>query len=258
MSIPVSYRARWIFPVDRPPIAHGTLTIVHNRIMAVDPPGRCPADVDLGQVAILPGLVNAHTHLDLGALQGKLKPPGLFTDWLREVVAYRRSSTPDEWTASIRAGIDECLRSGVTLVGDIATGGLSADLLRASPLRSVVFFEVIGLTQSRAEQTWVEFEAWIRLQKRTSRYRPGISPHAPYTVCHWLLLLARGAVEQHGLPLAIHFAETGCEAELLKKHTGPLRRFLEELGAWNEEGLSDSLPWIADTCLSYAPSLFVH
>src|SRR5262245_38935385 len=120
-----SLTARYVFPVDGPPLPGGVVTVSGDRIAAVEPHGTRTADVDLGNAAVLPGLVNAHTHLDLAGLRGKCPPTPGFTQWLRGVIAHRRSRTPEETAADIEAGIRESIAAGTTLVGDIAAGGAS-------------------------------------------------------------------------------------------------------------------------------------
>src|SRR5262245_7189288 len=90
--------ARWVFPVAGPPLPRGVVTVEGDRLAAVGPAGSRTADRDFGNAAIIPGLVNAHTHLDLSGAHGKIPPtsPDRFTDWLRGVIAYRRQRTADE------------------------------------------------------------------------------------------------------------------------------------------------------------------
>src|SRR5262249_30003843 len=104
--------ARWVFPVARPPLEGGTVTVAGDRIAAVEPHGHRPAHVDFGDAAILPGLVNAHTHLDLSGMRGLAPPSPDFTGWLRRVIAFRRLRTPEQVRADVRAGLDECIRTG--------------------------------------------------------------------------------------------------------------------------------------------------
>src|SRR5438874_10410019 len=89
-------KSRWIFPVDRPPLANGTLTISGEHVVAVQACGEAVADDDLGNVAIIPGLVNAHTHLDLSRLRGKTPPVADFTQWLSAVIGQRREQTLEQ------------------------------------------------------------------------------------------------------------------------------------------------------------------
>src|ERR1043166_2683691 len=88
--------ARWILPVAGPPLERGTVTVSADRIIAVLPHGSRTADMHLGNAAVMPGLVNAHTHLDLSGLRGKCPPTADFTDWLREVIRHRRGLVPGQ------------------------------------------------------------------------------------------------------------------------------------------------------------------
>src|SRR5262245_44655122 len=106
--------ARWVFPATSPPLAGGTVTVRGDRIVAVHPGRERSTDVDLGNVAIIPGLVNAHTHLDLTALRGLVAPGPDFVGWLQGVVGQRRAQSPETAAAGIRAGLDECLWFGTT------------------------------------------------------------------------------------------------------------------------------------------------
>ncbi|HJZ55822.1 MAG TPA: amidohydrolase family protein, partial [Gemmataceae bacterium] len=145
-----TYTARWVFPISGPPVANGVVVVRGSQIEAVEAAGR--ADVDFGNAAIIPGLVNPHTHLDLSGARGQIPPtdPDHFTDWLRGVIAYRRSRTPEQVQSDIRAGLAECLRSGTTLLGDISADGGSWDAVAEAPTRAVVFRELIGLSEERA------------------------------------------------------------------------------------------------------------
>ncbi|HEV3235828.1 MAG TPA: hypothetical protein VGZ25_02500, partial [Gemmataceae bacterium] len=91
-----SLTARVVFPVDGPPLENGTVVIEGDRFLAIEPKNSRKADVDLGNVAIIPGLVNAHTHLDLSGLRGKIAFTGSFTDWLRAVIQHRRIMTGED------------------------------------------------------------------------------------------------------------------------------------------------------------------
>src|SRR6476469_6468934 len=119
MSAPWSFTARWVFPVASPPVGRAVVVVEGGRIAAIEPAGSRPVDLDLGNVAVLPGLVNAHTHLDLSGMRG-LAPPVLpMPEWLGRVVGHRRGRSAQQIAADIDAGLAECLRFGTTLVGDI-------------------------------------------------------------------------------------------------------------------------------------------
>src|SRR5689334_7441827 len=201
--------ARWVFPVARAPLEHGTITIEQDRIVAVEPRGGRKPDYELGNVALLPGLVNAHTHLDLTGLRGKCPPTPDFLDWLRAVVRHRRAMTPEQIQADLRAGLAEALRFGTTLLGDIAAGGASWDALVNAPLRAVVYYEILGLPEERLMPTAKGAWEWFCAHPRSPNCRPGWSPHAPYSVSRtWLFLAAHMS---SSVPIAIHLAETEME-----------------------------------------------
>jgi cytosine/adenosine deaminase-related metal-dependent hydrolase len=230
--------ARWVFPVDRPPLERGTITISGERIVAVEPHGVREPDRDFGNAAIMPGLVNAHTHLDLsGFRRVKLPPPSDFTAWLKEVIRYRRGQTPDQVLSDIEDGLHESLANGVTLLGDIAGGGLSWDTLARAPIRSVVFYELLGLPKARAQTAWAGACGWLRAHAASETCRPGLSPHAPYSARSSLYRAAANLARGRGIPAATHLAETREESELLTDHQGPFVDFLKNLGVWDADGL---------------------
>lgn len=248
-------RARWVFPIDQPPVPYGVVTICGEQIVEVGPAKRRSVDRDLGEVALLPGLVNAHTHLDLSDLRGRDLPRQDFLAWLRAVVAHRRQQTPAQVQAAIRAGLAECLRTGTTLIGDIAAGGQSWEVLAEAPCRAVVFYELLGLTPERAAQALAAARTWAAAHPAQATCRPGLSPHAPYSVRRELFRQA--ADGRPPLPLAIHLAETRAEEELLARREGPFVSFLSELGVWDPTGLVSSWQEVLELAPP-APCLFIH
>src|SRR5262249_13505457 len=118
-------------------------------------------DVDFGNVAIVPGFVNAHTHLDLTGARGLTPPTPDITAWLRSVIAYRKTRTPDQVDADIQAGIAEGLRFGVTEVLDSSVAGRSYDWLAKSPLSGIVYHEIRGLTAERAATSLARARHWV-------------------------------------------------------------------------------------------------
>jgi cytosine/adenosine deaminase-related metal-dependent hydrolase len=246
--------ARWVFPVSGLPLERGTVSIRSDRLVAVEPHGQRPPDHDLGNAALLPGLVNAHTHLDLTGLRGRVPPSADFTGWLRAVVRHRRSRSPEQVQADIRDGLAESLRYGTTLLGDIAAGGATWTVLANAPLRAVVFHEVLGLPKERAKRAWVDLLACLQQHTATPTCRPGISPHAAYSV-HRSILRAAARTK---LPMTIHLAETAAELELLEYHRGPFVPFLTELGVWEPSGLVNTLGELQRRTRSAGPVLFAH
>jgi cytosine/adenosine deaminase-related metal-dependent hydrolase len=249
-----SLTARWVFPVDGPPIEGGVVTVFGEQIYAVEPHGKRTPDIDLGNAAILPGLVNAHTHLDLTGLRGKCPPSPDFTGWLRQVIAHRRTVPPEQTQADIRAGTEECLRFGTTLVGDIASGGASWDALTEAPLRAVVYYELIGLSTERAAAAWEAWKWWHLARSESPTCQAGVSPHAPYSVW-WPVFTGTARAD---MPAATHLAESRDELLLLGERCGPLVPFLKELGAWEPEGLAQGADHILRMMSGRDPVAFVH
>lgn len=260
----ITYTARMIFPIDAPPLERGTITLCLNRVNAVEPHGTRKPDIDLGNVAILPGFVNAHTHLDLSGARGLCPPTPDFTQWLRQVIAFRRSRTPEQVQADIAAGLAECLRFGTTVIGDIASRGASWDLILRAPCRAVVFHELLALSDDRLQAALDEAAAVVAEESSADTwelrigspldFRRGLSPHAPYSVQSRLF----DWVAEHGAPfarVATHLAETQAELELLRSHTGPFAEFLKDLNVWSPSGLIAGPEYVAQILRG---AIFVH
>ena len=229
-----SIRARWVFPVDAEPIENGTVEFESGRIAAVHSRHDRRAR-DLGNAAIIPGLVNAHTHLEFSELDQPLTPAEPFTDWIRTLVGHRRSRGIEPVDA-IRRGYDESERVGTTLIGEIATDGWSIRAFSDVGPAVVVFREVIGLLP---EQTDAQVEIARRhLQAESSSDAAsivrGISPHAPYSVHPDLYHQLVGLAAELHAPLAIHLAETRAELQLLADGTGLLADMLQHFGMWRD------------------------
>jgi cytosine/adenosine deaminase-related metal-dependent hydrolase len=246
--------ARWVFPVAAPPLPGGVVAVAGERIAAVEPHGSRQADLDLGGAAVLPGLVNTHTHLDLSALRGLARPTRNFTVWLRQVIDHRRGCSPEQVRGDIRVGLEECVRTGTTLLGDISGDGSSWEALANGPIRAVVFRELLGLTQKRAVQAWADADAWLAGHAATPTCRPGLSPHAPYSARWWLFSSTATA----GVPAAVHLAESAEESDLLRARRGPFVDFLRDLGVWSPDGLASNVDQVLDLCNGTSPALLVH
>lgn len=214
--------------------------------------------MDLGNAAILPGFVNAHTHLDLTGLRGATPPTPNFVDWLRQVIQHRREQAPGQIQGDIKRGIAESLAAGTTLVGDIASGGQSRDVLANSLLRSVVFFELLGLTKARAHQTWAAACAWLSSFPKLPHCVPGLSPHAPYSVRKSLFEAVCRVAQDRNAPVAVHLAESPAELELLHNQTGPMVSFLKDLGVYDPAGLVHSLPELVELLSEHPRTLLIH
>jgi cytosine/adenosine deaminase-related metal-dependent hydrolase len=190
-------------------------------------------EVDLGDVIVMPGLVNAHTHLEFSGLERPLGHAGApFADWLREVIAYRREGSFQPHEAML-SGLAESAAAGVTSIGDIATVLPELFFDRAPASAHVTSFaEFIGLGAVRAEAQADRLSDMAARWEGTDVVR-GLSPHAPYTVRMELFEAIVRAADEHLLPVAFHLAETRDELRLLAKGDGPLVDLMHGMGVWD-------------------------
>ena len=159
----LTLQARYVFPVDNPPVEDGVVRIQQGRIGWVGPANERTGDLNLGNVAIVPGFVNAHTHLELASLEGPLagdqsgRPGRIETEdevaWLRRVVDQRRVGSEQTLKDTVGRNLRACIEAGTTLLADTTTAGLSWEQVAAASLRAVVFAELIGLKRYRGLQT---------------------------------------------------------------------------------------------------------
>lgn len=252
--MPTIYRADWVFTGVGEPIRNGVLIEEAGQIVECVPWQGHQVNVNLGQSLIIPGLVNAHTHLDLGALRGKLAPPARFTDWLLQVIAYRRQANGQEWTVAITEGVQESLRHGTTWLGDISFNGQSLDALSNSGLEGLVFRELIGMSHERVELALSLADDWINDDSDANS--KCLSPHAPYTVSEPMLTLLHGHF--HSTPMAMHVAETREELQLLNDKSGPFRDFLQSMGVWHPDQLFDNIDSVLNLLNDLDQAYLIH
>jgi len=238
-----AYRARWVFPIDREPIEDGVVTVGSDGLI-VDvgsQPTEGAKTVDLGNVALLPGLINAHTHLEFSLFGRPFGEPGTsFSEWLRRVVAWRRDQPAvlgQEELALIQ-GLQEVRATGTAAIGEIATP-IFADhwLNEPNDQAGVVFFELLSLNPARVGPLLHQAEEYLLPGVQGNQQR-GLSPHAPYTVHPDLLAGAVKLSTERKCSLTMHLAESREELELLDAQTGPLVELLKSLSAWYPESLS--------------------
>jgi cytosine/adenosine deaminase-related metal-dependent hydrolase len=226
--------ARWIIPVSRDPINGGWIRIEHDRIAEIGT-GTPPAGAeDLGDAALLPGLVNAHTHLEFSDCSSPIGAAGVaLHQWIGQVIAARRETTADSKREAIEAGLKELRESGTRLAGEITTAPCDYPSDVAEP-ELITFAEVLGLQQGRADE---RLEAAVR-HNITNR-NGGWSPHAPYSTSPRTIRRCVELAAQYDRPLAMHVAESPAERELLCEGTGPFADTLRSLGVWRD----DLFPW---------------
>lgn len=227
-------RARIILPVSRPPVSNGAILISQNHIRAVAPWRDLQAHLahaeilDLGDVVVLPGLVNAHCHLDYTDMAGQLPPPATFTDWISLITAAKSAWRYSEFARSWLNGAKMLLRTGTTTVGDIeAVPDLLPDVWDATPLRVISFLEMTGI-RARRQPAEILRQAVEKIDSLNhSRCRASLSPHAPYSTLPDLLRLSAGVARGKNLRLATHVAESEQEFEMFVHARGKMFNWLK-------------------------------
>jgi cytosine/adenosine deaminase-related metal-dependent hydrolase len=196
--------------------------------------------IDLGQVAIMPALVNAHTHLELSHLRGVIPPSRTFLGWIGGIMAARRAY-PDPNDARIlsaaREAIGEARASGTGLVGDISNTLVTVPLLRDAGMPAQVFFELLRFNATDAEG--MVRDARTKADAAASpdgTVRIGLAPHAPYSVAPALFRAIRADLDSHpGHVSSVHLGESIEEIEFVKRGTGPWRDVLQRLNVWTDD-----------------------
>ena len=235
-------RARWVVPVSSPPLDDGWIDVADDRITDVGHgvvDGGRGNERDLGHVALMPGLVNAHTHIELSYLAGAVAPASRFTDWIREVMALRRAQ-PDAAAPQIvdaaRDAIAAMEAAGTAAVGDISNTLVTVPLLNAASLAAAVFFELLRFRGREAATVIEQAAERVRNATPAPHVRVWPAPHAPYSVSAPLFQALRRWLDRSPLArTSVHLAESVQETDLLASGKGPFRDLLEDLGAWDDE-----------------------
>lgn len=273
---PKVYRASWVCSVDRPPIKNGFVEVDSNRITNVGSianyQGPRQRIVDLGDGAIIPGLINAHCHLEFSDLPRPLGEPGIrFTDWIRLIVKSRADSneqSPDKKSNAIKQGIEQSAHSGVAGIGEICTLPFEQGAYDCqTPISILHFLEQLGSDQSALENQQAQLLKHLNRSSVDSVENEslkaqttfGASPHAPYS-CHPKLVeqMCRLAAENNRI-VAMHLAETKAERELLDSQSGDFVELLKDFGVWNPNAFpKDRSIFSTLATLSKTKSLIVH
>ncbi len=225
-------RARAVLPVSRTPISNGAILIAGNRIADV---GRWrdlaqaerDETIDLGDTILLPGLINAHCHLDYTDMAGQFSPPKIFSDWLKLITTAKGHWNKSDYATSWMNGAQMLLRTGTTTVGDVeAMPELLPEVWNLGSLRVLSFLEMIGITGRRKPEAIVR-EALDKIDSLdVGRCCAGLSPHAPYSTLPELLRLGAAAARERGLRICMHVAESAKEFEMFVHGRGEMYDWL--------------------------------
>jgi cytosine/adenosine deaminase-related metal-dependent hydrolase len=248
--MPTIYCAKWILPVSSTAIRDGAIAVEGDLITSVGSKSALARQFpeatirELGDSAIIPGLINAHSHLELTAMRGFLEDEESdFFAWLKKLtVARQERLTADDLHVSAAWGACEAARAGVTCVADASDSALqSMDALRDVGLRGIVFQESFGPDRRLASENFEKLKNKISnlRERETALVKCGVSPHAAYTVCAPQLEMISALALDEKLPLMMHAAETAMEVAFICEGTGPFADGLKGRGIeWHALGIS--------------------
>jgi cytosine/adenosine deaminase-related metal-dependent hydrolase len=238
------HAAAWLINPDVPPVDGGAILIRNGLIAATGTLAELKksysaAVVEHHDCAILPGFVNAHTHLELTHFPSwRLRThvdynPRRFSDWIIQLIKVTRNLQPEDFRASLVEGACKCVEAGTTAVGDIVSRYALSSSYSAPPLNVRLFFEALGYDPAhyheRLEQALKTIDA-ISGGNMTA----GLSPHTSYTTSETNLQSIRDAAISRGLPLSIHISESQAESDFIFDTSGPLADEFYPFVSWEQ------------------------
>lgn len=255
-------RARVVLPISQPPIEDGAVAISGNRIVRVGPWKEFSSEgehvTDLGDVILMPGLINAHCHLDYTDMRGQLAPQKKFPDWIRLMLAAKSTWNYSEYAESWINGAQMLARTGTTTVVDFeAVPELLPEVWSTTPLRVVSLLEMTGVKSRRDPRLILQDTVDHILTLPGGRCRPGLAPHAPYSTAPALLWLSAETAERRHWPLSIHVSESIEEFEMFMRGRGGMfdwlrknNRDMSDCGHCSPVELLDDAGVLGENCLA--------
>jgi cytosine/adenosine deaminase-related metal-dependent hydrolase len=240
-------RARTVVTMDGAPIENGAVAVSGNRIVDA---GRfddiktrnAGSGVDLGEQVLLPGLINAHCHLDYTCLRGKILPQKSFTDWIRAINAEKSELSPNDYVASINDGFAEATRFGTTAIANLTAFPELISQVQP-PIRTCWFAELIDIRAPERANELVD--SAIEVLKQNSNW--GLAPHALFTAAKDLFRRCEEIAQQEHILLTTHLAESREEMEMFRDGSGPLYEFMKSIGRpMNDCGIETPLGLFLD------------
>ena len=236
---PLLLSADWVLPITAPPIRDGAVLAVGGRIRdvgqrrAVEAP-QSAEHRHYDGAAILPGLVNLHTHLEYTSF-GPIPERRAFWEWMPVLIQRSRQQTPDFWEASAKAGAQQLVTAGVTCIADIVTFGPGLSAAPAFNLAGISFVEAVGMRESEQLDEQLaslseRLDRSAQLTHGSRRLSTGLGPHTIYTLSTAALERLAHLARVRNLPLTIHLAETAEEVEFAVSGRGLLSERLAPKG----------------------------
>src|SRR5882672_7581697 len=234
-SVMTILRARYVLPMNQPPIEDGAVAIEGDTIVAVGKTAEIRAahtgDVrDLGERVLAPGLINAHCHLDYTRLRSEVEWHGSFTAWILQLVAAKQLHPEKEFVGAIQRGLDMLARSGTTTVVNIESFPGLLDQVLPTKLRVWWCLELIDLNRAEEAKAVAMGALEFIAAHPITRGGFGLSPHAPYTVSGELYRLSAQYAHGRNIPLTTHVAESEEEDDMIRRGTGQMYDYFLRAG----------------------------
>jgi aminodeoxyfutalosine deaminase len=223
-------RAHVVVTMDSPPIENGAVAINGKRIVDLGAfnevrPRRADEVIDLGERALMPGLINAHCHLDYTHLRGKIPAPKSFTDWIRAINAEKAKLSPEDYVAAINEGFAETKKFGTTTIANLTAFPELIGQIQ-SPVRTWWFAELIDVREPHRTNEIVD----LAIESLKSKEHWGLAPHAPFTASSDLYRRCEEVAQRENVLLTTHLAESREEFSMFRNGEGPLYDFLKSIG----------------------------
>lgn len=258
-------RARCLLPMTAAPIDNGAVVVEHGRIQWLgrwrdcpNPDGETP--LDLGEVVLMPGLVNAHCHLDYTSMAGQIPAPKTFPDWVKNILSFKAHWSFSEFAESWLKGAKMLLHSGTTTVADTeSVPELPPETWKSTPLRMISLFEMTGVKSQRsADEILAEALDWIERWPGDPHKEGGLSPHALYSTAPDLMRKSALIAQEKELLLSVHLAESEAEYTMFADAKGPFFDWLKGQRKMDDCGLSSPIQLAKNYGVLSERTLVIH
>ncbi len=251
--------------MNQPVIQDGAVTLQNGRIVSVGP-WRDKEEhggtrvLDLGSRILMPGLINAHCHLDYTNMAGQIPPPKNFPEWIKSILVLKSHWGFSEYAESWLEGASQALRSGTTTLVDIeAVPELLPHVWQATPLRLFSMLELTGVRSSHRPEALLNQSMDILLKLPTNDlHNLGLSPHSPYSTPAELLRLCAQASQTFNLPLAIHVSESQEEFDMFTLGRGLLFDWLKNQREMSACGQGSPIQYLHKSGLLSPSLMAIH
>jgi aminodeoxyfutalosine deaminase len=257
-------RARCLFPIAAAPVDNGAIAVAEGRVKWIGRWRDCQEShdsvVDLGEVALMPGLVNAHCHLDYTSMAGQIPTPRVFPDWVKNILSFKSHWSFSEFAESWLRGARMLLETGTTTVADTETvPELPPETWKSTPLRMISFFEMTGVKSRRsADELLREALGWIERWPRDERKEAALSPHALYSTEPELMRKSAAFAAERNFLLSVHLAESEAEHSMFADGKGPFFDWLKGQRKMDDCGTSSPIELAKSYGVLSPRTLIIH